>query len=219
MNIALSSQSAGGGLSGNAVAAASGGNGINPGSTALAGAAAAGDATTAAYFAYADVSAADTGNVPVLALALTATAIYETVEFFLDIFSGSSNPRIPRQLRHQRHPLYADIIGLPDGLTPDEMPAGAPEICDGAKHPCANARPLRTKQKSQACQQATDELKQCLAVFEAAPDIPESVAIYVCEVDPEEVGRLAACTGALVMEIPKKIGEGKCLYDFYQACK
>lgn len=26
-------------------------------------------------------------------------------------------------------------------------------------------------------------------------------------------------TGAPVMEIPKKIGEGKCLYDFYQACK
>jgi hypothetical protein len=85
--------------------------------------------------------------------------------------------------------------------------------------PRPNARPLQKEQKSQACQQATDELKQCLAVFEAAPGIPESVAIYVCEVDPEDVGRLAACTGALVMEIPKKIGECKCLYDYYQACK
>ena len=89
----------------------------------------------------------------------------------------------------------------------------------GDHKPRPNARPLQKEQKSQACQQATDELKQCFAVFEAAPDIPESVAIYVCEVDPEEVGRLAACTGALVMEIPKKIGECKCLYDYYQACK
>ena len=104
--------------------------------------------------------------------------------------------------------------------SPGPGSSGTPQFCQVAgPAPCPNARPLQKKQRSQACQQATDELKQCLAVFEAAPDIPESVAIYVCEVDPEEVGRLAACTGALVMEIPKKIGEGKCLYDYYQACK
>ena len=93
-----------------------------------------------------------------------------------------------------------------------------PAIQSSAAIPKPRAR-RPAPQKSQACQQATDELKQCLAVFEAAPDIPESIAIYVCEVDPEGAGRLAACTGPLAMEIPKKIGECKCLYDYYQACK
>jgi hypothetical protein len=40
------------------------------------------------------------------------------------------------------------ILGVPFGLIPDEVSAGAPEICDGAKHPCANARPLLTKKKA-----------------------------------------------------------------------
>ena len=105
-------------------------------------------------------------------------------------------------------------MGVSDRLIPDEVSAGAPEIV-GDQHP-ANERPV---QKSQACQQAQVELKQCFAVFEVPSDIPESIAIYACEVDPEEVSRLAFCSGAIVMEIPKKIGEGKCLYDYYQACK
>jgi len=109
-------------MAGNAVAAPSGGNGINPGSTALAGASAAGDAATAAYFAYADVGAAETLDVPVLALALAATSIYETVEFFLDVLSGS-HPPTPRQLLHARHPLYDLIVGILKSLTPDESSA------------------------------------------------------------------------------------------------
>jgi hypothetical protein len=132
-----SSQSAGG-LAGNAVASPSGGSGINPVSTAEAGSRAAG-AGIGAYFAYADFYAADSGNVPVLTVALVATAIYETVEFFLDIFGGSSHPPTPRELRHQRHPLYSDIIGLADGLTPDQMSVGKPKFC---VDPCVPTRPL-----------------------------------------------------------------------------
>src|ERR1700691_5203977 len=47
--------------------------------------------------------------------------------FFGDLFGGGSPP-IPRQLRHQRHPLYKAILGVPDGLIPDEMSEGAPPI-------------------------------------------------------------------------------------------
>jgi hypothetical protein len=53
--------------------------------------------------------------------------------FFGDLFGGGSPP-IPRQLRHQRHPLYRAILGLPAGLIPDEMSAGAPQFV-GDKHP------------------------------------------------------------------------------------
>ena len=150
--------------------------------------------------------------------------------FFDWLLSGSSAPPTPRKLLHGRHPLYPVFIGTPIGLIPTQGPSGAPQLC-GDQSVC-NVRPLRVKdpapgptptqespQKSQACQQAQVELKQCFAVFEVPSDIPESIAIYACEVDPEEVSRLAFCSGAIVMEIPKKIGEGKCLYDYYQACK
>jgi len=83
--------------------------------------------TTAAYSYEADIGAAESGNVEVLTVALVATAIYETIEFFLDIFGGSSHAPIPRQLRHARHPLYAAILGIQLGLLPDEDSAGTPD--------------------------------------------------------------------------------------------
>jgi hypothetical protein len=48
---------------------------------------------------------------------------------FGDLFGGGSPP-IPRQLRHQRHPLYPAILGLPAGLIPDEMSEGLKVIGD-----------------------------------------------------------------------------------------
>ena len=48
-----------------------------------------------------------------------------------------------RQLRHQRHPLYPAIMGVSDGLIPDEVSAGAPEIV-GDKH-LKNKRPVQSE--------------------------------------------------------------------------
>ena len=59
-----------------------------------------------------------------LTVALVATAIYETVEFFLDVF-GSSHPMVPRQLLHEIHPPYLDIIRVPFGLIPGENSAAS----------------------------------------------------------------------------------------------
>jgi hypothetical protein len=49
---------------------------------------------------------------------------------FGDLFGGGSPP-IPRQLRHQRHPLYPAIRGVPDGLIPDEASAAQNLSTDG----------------------------------------------------------------------------------------
>jgi hypothetical protein len=49
---------------------------------------------------------------------------------FGDLFGGGSPP-IPRQLRHQRHPLYPAILGVPDGLIPDEASAAQNLSTDG----------------------------------------------------------------------------------------
>ena len=61
--------------------------------------------------------------------------------FFDDLFGGGSPP-LMRQLRHQRHPLYPAIMGVSDGLIPDEVSAGAPEIV-GDQHP-ANTPPMQS---------------------------------------------------------------------------
>jgi hypothetical protein len=42
-------------------------------------------------------------------------------ELFDELFGGGSDsPPVFRKLRHNRHPLYPVILGVPDGLTPDE---------------------------------------------------------------------------------------------------
>jgi len=46
---------------------------------------------------------------------------------------GGSAPLMPRQLRHQRHPLYPVILGFPDGLIPDQVSKGKPELCGDAE--------------------------------------------------------------------------------------
>jgi hypothetical protein len=68
---------------------------------------------------------------PVIALplALIGGAIDFLVNFFEDIFSGSSSPEIPRQLLHARHPLYPVILGVSDDLIPDEVSLGKPQLC------------------------------------------------------------------------------------------
>ena len=43
-----------------------------------------------------------------------------------DLFGGGSPPT-PRQLLHNRHPLYPVILGIQDGLIPDEAPSGNPQ--------------------------------------------------------------------------------------------
>ncbi|HEY9158954.1 MAG TPA: hypothetical protein VIO10_13580 [Candidatus Binatus sp.] len=55
------------------------------------------------------------------------------MNFFEDIFGGSSEPPTPRQLMHGRHPLYPVILGFPNGLIPTEESAGT-KIC-GDPHP------------------------------------------------------------------------------------
>ncbi len=77
----------------------------------------------------------------VIPLGAIAQAIEELVSFFEWLFGGSS-PTIPRQLLHARHPLYPVILGVQDGLIPDEASEGKCKFC-GDPAPCPNARPLR----------------------------------------------------------------------------
>ncbi len=72
-------------------------------------------------------------------LALIGGAIDFLVNFFEDIFGGSSS-ETPRQLLSRRHPLYPKIIGVSEDLIPDEAPSGKPEFC-GDPQPCRK-RPL-----------------------------------------------------------------------------
>jgi len=53
-----------------------------------------------------------------------AQDIEELVSFFEWLFGGSGAPPTPRQLLHGRHPLYPVILGLSDGLDPNEVSAG-----------------------------------------------------------------------------------------------
>ena len=55
---------------------------------------------------------------------VAAASVDFLVNFFEDIFGGSDNPPTPRQLLHGRHPLYPVILGIQDGLIPDEWSAG-----------------------------------------------------------------------------------------------
>jgi hypothetical protein len=71
---------------------------------------------------------------------------------FEDLFGGGSPP-IPRQLRHQRHPLYPAILGLPAGLIPDEMSAGAPQIVGDPSPKNAPPNSKSTPAPSSDCEQ------------------------------------------------------------------
>jgi hypothetical protein len=56
------------------------------------------------------------GPIGILPGAIIGAAIGAIISFFEDIFGGSDNPPIPRQLRHGRHPLYDQILGVQPGL-------------------------------------------------------------------------------------------------------
>jgi hypothetical protein len=68
-----------------------------------------------------------------LPLAIIGGGVDFLVNFFEDIFGGSDTPPIPRQLGHNRHPLYPVILGLSDGLIPTEASEGRPELCGDAE--------------------------------------------------------------------------------------
>jgi hypothetical protein len=82
-------------------------------------------------------------EVPIaLPLAIIAGGVDFLVNFFEDILGGGeSPPPIPRQLRHNRHPLYPVILGVPDDLIPNEGSEGL-KIC-GDPSPDITA-PLQT---------------------------------------------------------------------------
>lgn len=61
--------------------------------------------------------------------------IESLISFFDWLFGGPDNPPLPRQLRHGRHPLYPDILGVSDSLVPTEESAGKPQFC-GDPQPC-----------------------------------------------------------------------------------
>jgi hypothetical protein len=74
--------------------------------------------------------------------ALIGGAIGAIASFFEEIFGGGgSSPEIPRQLRHGRHPLYPDILGVLFGLIPTEASAMLVFSASGAPPP--NVAPLQ----------------------------------------------------------------------------
>jgi hypothetical protein len=119
----------GSGPAGNAIAAPSGGGGV-PSAALNVGIAEAGANASflggyAALALLAPKIAAlyAAGVIP----GIVVTAAFALFDIFDAIFGGSDTPMIPRQLRHNRHPLYPDVLGVSDGLIPDEMSA-APKI-------------------------------------------------------------------------------------------
>jgi hypothetical protein len=124
----------GGGPAGNAIAPPSGGGGVPDAALDAGIADAASNASQlGVYFgleALGDVKLAapllPAGPVPTI-IAAAALALFD---IFDAIFGGGSDtPVIPRQLRHNRHPLYPVILGVSDGLIPDEAPSGNPQFC------------------------------------------------------------------------------------------
>jgi len=74
--------------------------------------------------------------------AIIATIVDGLVQAFLDLFDGGSDaPPPPYQLKHGRHPVYVQVLGISPDLIPDEAssyggPEGGPGI-DGSKS-CKN---------------------------------------------------------------------------------
>ena len=59
----------------------------------------------------------------VIPLGEIARIIEEWVSFFEWLFGGGGTPVIPRQLLHNRHPLYTYMLGVSDDLISDEVSA------------------------------------------------------------------------------------------------
>ena len=142
-----SSSGSGGGPAGNGGGGGGGGGGSNPflpafnpiptSGSQIAGSvvnqAEAAGAGLAAYGALwgtsALVAALTAGEVAIPVVGWIAAVGTGLFELFDELFGGgSSEPPTPRQLRHQRHPLYPVILGFPDGLIPDQVSKGL-KVC------------------------------------------------------------------------------------------
>jgi hypothetical protein len=99
------------------------------------------------------ISIGEYGPIGIIPGAILGAEIGSWISFFEDIFGGSSNPPPPRQLLHGRHPLYPNILGVQDGLIPDEKSAGPEQTCGDLQ--ICNTRPLRkpTPAPPSACSQ------------------------------------------------------------------
>ena len=74
---------------------------------------------------------------------IIAQGIEDIISFFDWLFGGGGSPPIPRQLLHQRHPLYPVILGISDGLIPTEASEGKPELCGDAEYCGTPVLPIR----------------------------------------------------------------------------
>ncbi|MGC1679391.1 MAG: hypothetical protein WA740_17800, partial [Candidatus Binataceae bacterium] len=91
------------------------------------------------YYAFPGISDNEEEAPVALPVAILATGIDFLVNFFEDLFSGSENPPIPRQLMHKRHPLYVRILGVEISIVPTEG-SSAPVGATGAP---SNTPPLQ----------------------------------------------------------------------------
>jgi hypothetical protein len=146
----------------------------------------------------------------VLPLAIIGGGVDFLVNFFEDIFGGGeSPPPIPRQLRHHRHPLYSVILGIPEGLIPDEVSGGRPPVC-GDPWLCPT-RPLADDKVLEIPQASTptptprptptwDEIQQHIAQLRANGEDSRSIELYLEQVDglPKSLAYPLSLPGAYV---------------------
>ena len=140
--------------------------------------------------------------------ATIGASIGATVSFFEALFGGSSDtPPTPRKLLHGRHPLYPVILGIQNGLIPDEASAGAPKLV-GDPQPSPNARPLQKdpSMQKELCQQAAlTRLEKCIgensALIIGAASLPCEGAVLA---GPQA---LASCEGIMeALAVPPLVG-------------
>ncbi len=128
-----SSQGTGGGPSGGAIAAPSGGGNGSFGSWL------AGDEENNLenYFSFGNlgVSVGDSESGFIVPVGAIAEIVEQWISFFDWLFGGGGPPPTPRKLLHQRHPLYPVILGVSYSLIPDEVSAGKCQFCGDAQ-PC-----------------------------------------------------------------------------------
>jgi len=126
------------------------------------------------------------GETPLaLPLAIIAEDVDFLVNFFEDIFGGGSTPEIPRQLMHGRHPLYPVILGIQDGLIPEEVSAGKPELCGDAEF--CGVLPL---QKAEDAYQSPDSGQYWQSLHEIPP-----FAVCIGLVGGYNAGSIIGCVG------------------------
>jgi hypothetical protein len=83
---------------------------------------------------YPDIGVRTEGTSFLIPVGPIVQGIESFISFFDWLLGGSDTPPTPRQLLHNRHPLYPDILGVPDGLIPTEASEGTKFCSD--PHPC-----------------------------------------------------------------------------------